>query len=70
MKKKAEKQMTKGRRHALGDERHDRGPQLSSVGINGQLTSKLRDFYETSLLEPVPDKFLELLERLPTSIAK
>ena len=70
MNKKAEKQISKGRRGAPAAERCDAAHQLSFLGIDGELTSGLRDIYATSLLEPMPDKFLDLLARLSTSVAK
>ena len=69
MEKKAEMQTTHGRRGAPRAQRYD-APQLSFLGIDGELTSGLRDMYATSLLEPMPDKFLDLLVRLSTSVAK
>lgn len=69
MNKKAEKQTSKGGRGAPGAQR-DVAHQLSFLGIDGELTSRLRDVYATSLLEPMPDKFLDLLVRLSTSVAK
>ena len=69
MNKKAEKQTSKGRRGAPGAQR-DVAHQLAFLGIDGELTSGLRDVYATSLLEPMPDKFLDLLVRLSASAAK
>ncbi|AZG75518.1 NepR family anti-sigma factor [Methylocystis rosea] len=69
MNKKAEMQTSKGRRRAPGGPR-DVAQQLSFLGIDGELTSRLRDVYAKSLLEPMPDKFLDLLVRLSTSVAK
>jgi hypothetical protein len=69
MEKKAERQTTQGRRSAPRAQRN--APhQLSLLGIDGELTSGLRDIYATSLLEPMPDTFLDLLVRLSTSAAK
>lgn len=70
MEKKAERQTTQGRRGAPRAQRCDTAHQLSFLGIDGELTSGLRDMYATSLLEPMPDKFLDLLVRLSTSVAK
>ncbi|MGJ0513142.1 NepR family anti-sigma factor [Methylocystis sp.] len=69
MEKKAERQTTQGRRSAPRAQR-DALHHLSFLGIDGELTSGLRDVYATSLLEPMPDKFLDLLVRLSTSAAK
>lgn len=66
MNKKAEKQLSKGLRGAPGAQRCDAAHRLSFLGIDGELTSGLRDIYATSLLEPMPDKFLDLLVRLST----
>ncbi|MBG0794348.1 hypothetical protein IYY11_13370 [Methylocystis sp. H62] len=69
MHKKAEKQTSKGRRGAPGAQR-DVAHRLAFLGIDGELTAGLRDVYATSLLEPMPDKFLDLLVRLSASAAK
>lgn len=68
MEQKAEMQTTQGRRGAPG--RSGTPRQLPFLGIDGELTSGLRDIYATSLIEPMPDKFLDLLVRLSTSAAK
>jgi hypothetical protein len=70
MNKKAEKQTSKGSRGATGAQRCDAAHQLFFRGIEGELTSGLRDIYATSLLEPMPDKFIDLLVRLSASVAK
>ena len=69
MNKKAEKQTSKGAGARLGRS-VTCAHQLSFLGIDGELTSGLRDMYATSLLEPMPDKFLDLLVRLSASVAK
>ena len=61
MEKKAERQTTQVRRGVPRAQRCDAAHQLSFLGIDGELTSGLRDIYATSLLEPMPDKFLDLL---------
>ncbi|WP_425373885.1 NepR family anti-sigma factor [Methylocystis hirsuta] len=61
-------QTTQGRRGAPG--RSGAPHQLPFLRIDGELTSGLRDMYATSLIEPMPDKFLDLLVRLSTSVAK
>ncbi|WP_041926850.1 NepR family anti-sigma factor [Methylocystis sp. SC2] len=70
MEKKAERQTTQGRRGAPRAQRCDAAHHLSLLGIDGELTSGLRDMYATSLLEPLPDKFLDLLVRLSTPVSK
>ena len=67
MSKKAEKQT---RRAALRGQGSDASSQLSFLGIDGQWTSALRQTYEASISDPIPDKVLDLLAQLSRPVAK
>jgi hypothetical protein len=65
MEKKAEHDTPGSRRRALTEQRKkDTASHLSLLGFTAQLMVELRQLYEDSLCEPMPDKVQDLLARL------
>lgn len=64
MEKKAEHDTPGRRRRTLTEQRKDTASHLSLLGFTAQLMVELRQLYEGSLCEPMPDKVQDLLEQL------